>query len=99
MALSFPDTEQVAHFDRLGFKVTGKRMYATYFAADHTTNVFLVPSEQKAFCKLHDEGIYPVPNKWGEKGVTTFDLHLVPKEIIMDALHTAYQQVVKKKKK
>ncbi len=96
MALSFPGTQQVPHFDRVGFKVTGKRMYATYWAQDHTTNIFLLPAEQKAYCKRHDEGIFPVPNKWGEKGATTFDLSLVPKEIVMDALLTAYEKVKKK---
>ena len=98
MALSFPGTEQVPHFDRVGFKVTGKRMYATYLAAEHTTNILLSPAEQKVFCKKHDEGIYPVPNKWGEKGATTFDLHLVPKDVVMEALRAAHDAVVKKKK-
>jgi predicted DNA-binding protein (MmcQ/YjbR family) len=97
MALSFPGTEQVAHFDRLGFKVTGRRMYATYFTEERTTNIFLLPAQQKAFCKKHDEGIYPVPNKWGEKGATTFDLHLVPRETVIEALRTAYDNVLKKK--
>jgi hypothetical protein len=97
MALSFPGTEQVPHFHRIGFKVTGRRMFATYLAGDHTTNIFLSPAEQNIFCKKHDEGIYPVPNKWGEKGATTFDLTLAPKEIVMEALRTAYEGVVKKK--
>ncbi len=98
IALSFPDVEQVTHFDRIGFKVTGRRMYATYLARDHTANIFLLPEEQKVFCNLHDEGIYPVPNKWGEKGATTFDLQLVPKEIFMKALLSAYNEVMKRKK-
>ncbi len=72
-------------------------MFATYLAQDHTTNIFLLPAEQKTFCKMHDEGIYPVPNKWGEKGATTFDLSLVPKEIVMEALRSAYDIVIKKK--
>ena len=96
MALSFPGTERVPHFDRVGFKVTGRRMYATYLAENHTTNIFLLPAEQKVFCKRHDEGIFPVPNKWGEKGATTFDLHLVPKEIVMEALRSAYDEVKRK---
>lgn len=93
MALSFPGTEQVSHFDRLGFKVTGRRMYATYLAEEHTANIFLLPAQQKVFCKKHDEGIYPVANKWGEKGATTFDLQLVPEEIVMEALLVAYKGV------
>lgn len=98
MALSLPGTEQVTHFDRIGFKVAGRRMYATYLADDHTTNIFLSVKDQAFFCNRHDEGIYPVPNKWGEKGATTFDLQLVPREIVMEALLTAYDATVKRKK-
>ncbi len=96
MALSFPGTEQVPHFDRIGFKVTGRRMFATYLAKDKTANVFLTPHEQRAFCKM-DKNIYPVPNKWGEKGATTFDLKVVSEELVMEALQSAYEDVIKKK--
>jgi YjbR len=93
MALSFPGTEQVPHFDRIGFKVTGKRMFATYLQLDNTANVFLTPVEQAVFCKM-EEDIYPVPNKWGEKGATTFELDSVPKHIVTEALLSAYNDVI-----
>src|SRR5688572_7699134 len=98
MALSFPGTEQKPHFERIGFKVIGKRMFATYLAENNTANIFLTPAEQKQFCKM-DKDIYPVPNKWGEKGATTFELDTVSKELIMEALLSAYNGVVKSKKK
>jgi hypothetical protein len=93
MALSFPGTEQVPHFDRIGFKVTGKRMFATCLEKDNTANVFLTPEEQTVFCQM-DKGIYPVPNKWGEKGATTFALNSVPKHLVMEALVSAYNSVL-----
>lgn len=89
MALSFPGTEQVPHFERIGFKITGKRMFATYLQKDNTANIFLTPAEQAVFVQMA-ENIYPVPNKWGEKGATTFELNSVPKHIIMEALLSAY---------
>jgi hypothetical protein len=92
MALSFPGAEQVLHFDRIGFKVAGKRMFATYLEKDNTANVFLTPTEQAVFCQM-DKAIYPVPNKWGEKGATTFDLNNVPKHILMEALISAYNAI------
>jgi hypothetical protein len=95
MVLSFPGSEQTPHFDRIGFRVTGKRMFATYLPSNNTANVFLTPSEQQIFCKMHPVGINPVPNKWGEKGATTFELDILPKEIIMEALFSAYNDVVK----
>ena len=99
MALSFPGTEQIPHLERIGFKVKGKRMFATYLPADNTANIFLTPKEQRVFCRMHVGNIYPIPNKWGEKGMTTFDLNKLPKEIIMEALLSAYSEVIKPKKK
>jgi hypothetical protein len=99
MALSFPGTEPTPHFERTGFKVTGKRMFATYLAKDNTANIFLTPKEQTVFCKMSTGNIYPVPNKWGENGITTFELNKVPKEILMEALLSAYNDVIKSGKK
>jgi hypothetical protein len=93
LALSFPGTEQVPHFDRVGFKVTGKRMFATYLQTDNTANIFLTPTEQAVFCQMAED-IYPVPNKWGEKGATTFELNKVRKHIVTEALLSAYNEVI-----
>jgi hypothetical protein len=98
MALSFAGTGQKPHFERIGFQVTGKRMFATYLPENNTANVFLTTEEQRLFCEINPENIYPVPNKWGEKGATTFNLGKVPKEIVMEALISAYAAVVKSKK-
>lgn len=97
LALSFPGTELCQHFERIGFKITGKKMFATYLAKDNSVNVFLTPEEQSVFCKMNT-GIYPVPNKWGEKGATTFDLNKVPKEILTEALLSAYKNMLSSKK-
>src|SRR5215510_5746785 len=99
MALSFPYTEQVPHFERLGFKIIGKRMFTTYLEKDNTANIFLTPAEQKLFCEMDKENIFPVPNKWGEKGATTFLLNTVARELVMEALLSAYNEVVKPKAK
>lgn len=98
MALSFPGVEQKPHFERVGFKVMGKRMFATYLAADNTANLFLTPKEQTVFCELGTSNIYPVANKWGQKGATTFELNKVSKEVIMEALVSTYNEIVKPKK-
>jgi predicted DNA-binding protein (MmcQ/YjbR family) len=99
MALSLPHTEEVVHFERAGFKVIGKRMFASYLPKDNTANIFLNPSEQKLFCRMDKKNIYPVPNKWGEKGITTFVLDHVANEIVTEALLSAHNDVVSAKKK
>src|SRR4051812_37081453 len=98
LALSFQGTEQTPHFERVGFKVTGKRMFATYLEKDHTANIFLTPAEQVIFCQMDKENIYPVPNKWGEKGATTFNLNRVDRGFVLEALHCAYTSVLGQKR-
>ena len=98
LALSFQGTAQKPHFERTGLYVTGKRMFATYLAKNNTANIFLTPKEQAIFCEMDAKNIYPVPNKWGEKGATTFELNKVPKEFILEALLSAYNDVIKRKK-
>lgn len=73
-------------------------MFATYLAEDNTANIFLRPDEQKLFCKIDPENIYPVPNKWGEKGATTFKLNKALKEIVLEALLSAYNDILQSKK-
>lgn len=99
IALSFTGTETTQHFERIGYKVTGKRMFATYLAKDNTANVFLTPEEQAVFCSIDKVNIYPVPNKWGEKGATTFNLNNVAAEVLQEALLSAYNAVLATGKK
>lgn len=99
IALAFAGTETTPHFERVGYRVTGKRMFATYLAKDNTANVFLTPEEQAVFCSMDKTNIYPVPNKWGEKGATTFVLDNVASEILQEALLSAYNAVLSSIKK
>ena len=95
LALSFPETESAPHFDRTAFKVVKKRIFASFHEKSKTANLALSPEEQRAFCEYDPESIYPVPNKWGEKGWTTFDLQMVSKEVLYEALKSAYSDVLK----
>ncbi len=102
MALSFPGTEEQPHFDRRAFKVTGKRIFATLHEKSCTANLKLSPVDQSVFCLFDKKLIYPVPNKWGLQGWTTFQLKKVPNELMFDALNTAFNEVSispKKKRK
>lgn len=96
LALSFPGTETHPHFERTGFKVINKRMFATYLDKDHSANIFLTPEEQSVFCQM-SKSIFPVPNKWGKKGATTFLLDKVSREIVLEALLSAYNAIIKPK--
>lgn len=98
LALAFPGTEAAPHFDRTAFRVVKKRIFATMHEPSQTVNIVLTPGEQAEFCELGGGGIYPVPNKWGEKGWTTFDLRALGTELVQAALETAYSAVLGKNK-
>ncbi len=73
-------------------------MFATYLQKNNTANIFLTTAEQDVFCEIDSKNIFPVPNKWGEKGATTFELNQLAKEVVLEALISAYNEVVNTKK-
>ena len=99
LALSFPNVEPHPHFDRVAFKVAGKRIFATVHEEMGSANVLLSPAEQSVFCDFGKNAVFPVPNKWDLQGWTTFDLKKVPQELMVDALNTAYKEVVNSKRR
>ncbi|MFB6317254.1 MmcQ/YjbR family DNA-binding protein [Saccharicrinis sp. FJH54] len=90
LAISFPGTVQQPHFERTAFKVEGKRIFASVDDNSQSSNIRLSPEEQHAFCQLNPDAIYPVANKYGLQGWTTFDLRILPENIIDAALYSAY---------
>jgi hypothetical protein len=99
LALSFPGTVESPHFDRAAFKVVNKRIFATLHEESGTVNVKFSEVDQSVFCSYGKKAVYPVPNKWGLQGWTTFELKKVPKGLMLDALDTAYKDVLKPKPK
>lgn len=95
LALSFNGTEANPHFDRIAYKVVGKRIFATLFEANQTANIKLNLIDQSVFCSFDQQLIYAVPNKWGLQGWTTFEIERLRKELLLDALECAYKQVFK----
>lgn len=98
LALSFPGTVEGPHFDRTAFKVVKKRNFATLHEPGKTVNVRLTPEEQAVFCDF-GKAVFPVPNKWGAQGWTTFELEGIPASLMQEALNAAYQDALKPKKK
>ncbi|MDB5246958.1 MAG: MmcQ/YjbR family DNA-binding protein [Segetibacter sp.] len=45
------------------------------------------------------EAIYHVNNKWGLQGYTTFQLSRIDNQLMLDALDTVYNDMLKSKKK
>ena len=99
IALSFEGSEQHPHFERIAFKVSGRRIFATLLEQNEKANIMLSKEDQAVYCSYDKSAVYPVPNKWGLKGVTTFELKKLPVELVSDALYTAYKAVLETKQK
>jgi hypothetical protein len=91
IVFSLHDIVENPHFDRVAFKVINKRIFATLHIESNTANLKLPEIDQKTFCSYNTSVIYPIPNKWGLQGWTTFELDEVPVSLMMDALETAYK--------
>ena len=98
IALALPDTTEQPHFDKRAFKAN-KRIFATLWEKEQLVMVKLSLIDQSVFSAFDPTIIYPVPNKWGLQGCTFIELAKVPREMLEDALHTAWQTVMAKKKK
>jgi hypothetical protein len=91
MISSFDATEEQPHFDRIAFRITGKRIFATLHEKSLSANLKLSPEDQSAFSTFGKDAVYAIPNKWGQQGWTTFELKHLPKTLVKDALATAYR--------
>ncbi len=97
LALSFPGTEEAAHFDRRAFKVVKRRIFATLHEESETANLKLSPQDQPVYCSIQPVDIYPVDNKWGLQGWTTFVLKNIEQSLMLDALEQAHKDAAVKK--
>ena len=99
IALSFPQTEEAPHFDRKAYRVTGKRIFATLHETSGSVNLKLSTIDQSVFSSYPKGNIYPVNNKWGLQGWTTFEIKHLDEAVIREALMSAYNDVMQPKPK
>ncbi len=95
MALSFPDTTELPHFNNPSFRVNNK-IFGTYWTKDDKAMLKLSLEDQSVFCTYDENIFYPVNGKWGLQGATFVNLKLVRKSMFKDALTCAYNFVAKK---
>ena len=96
LAMSFPDTTEEPHFNKISFRVN-KKIFATLDEVNNRATLKLTPLDQSVFCAFDDSVVYPANGTWGIQGWTIFELAKVNKGMIRDALKTAYREVVSKK--
>jgi len=97
LALSFADSQAAPHFDRTAFKIMHKRIFATLHEVSASVNLKLSPADQSVYCLIDPKSIYPVNNKWGLQGWTTFKLVAIDTAIMVEALQAAYKEAMTKR--
>ena len=94
LALSYPNATEQPHFDKTSFRVR-KKIFATVSLKDNKAVLKLSENDQSVFCTLDKNIFSAVNNKWGRQGWTVVDLGKVSKEILVDALGCAYNELAK----
>ena len=97
LVLSFSGVEEQPHFEKTSVRVK-KKIFATHAPDSHIICVKLSEVDQSVFCAFDKTIIYPVNNKWGKQGWTLVDLKKVKKDMLVDLLTTAYNEVSAKKR-
>jgi len=92
LAFSLSEVTESPHFEKTSFRVKNK-IFATYAAKDHIACLKLSLVDQSTFTTLGKTKVYSVPNKWGSKGWTYFELKYLDTEMMTDALTCAYCEV------
>ena len=92
LALSFPDTVELPHFELVSFRIK-KKIFATLSVDKQRAMLKLSLIDQSVFCSFDKDMIYPVPGAWGKKGCTYFVVSKMKKEMLKDALTQAYCNV------
>ena len=97
MVLAFPGAMEEPHFEKASFRVN-KKIFATLSIENQIACIKLSELDQSVFCSYDKTIIYPVPNKWGKQGWTNINLKKIRKEMLRDALSSAYTEVATKKR-
>ena len=95
-ALSLPETSEQSHFEKTSFRVK-KKIFVTYETKANQACVKLSVIDQDVFSLAGNDAIYPVPNKWGQKGWTLVELEKVGEELLKEVVLAAYCEVAPKK--
>lgn len=97
LALSLPHTTEEPHFEKTSFRIN-KKIFATLDEKENRACLMFDLVQQSVFSAYDKTIIYPVPNKWGQKGATYIELKKVRKDVLKDALEQAYNKVAIKTK-
>lgn len=92
LALSFPGTVELPHFEKTSFRIN-KKIFATLDTANQRACIKLSPIDQSVSCALDKDVIYHVNNKWGQQGRTLVEFAIIKKNMLKDITASAYKEI------
>lgn len=95
LALSLPGVIEQPHFQLASFRIKNK-IFSTLWETEKKMMVKLSVIDQSVFCDIDKTIIYPVPGAWGKQGATFFELSKVKKQILKEALQSAWKNTAPK---
>jgi predicted DNA-binding protein (MmcQ/YjbR family) len=95
LALSYAEATEQPHFDKTSFRVKNK-IFVTLDEATNIACVMLSVNDQSVYKLIDETMIWPVPNKWGQKGCTFVDIKKIKKELLKEMLTAAYCKIAPK---
>jgi hypothetical protein len=98
LALSLPETSEVAHFDRAAFR-TPRKIFATLAKDGADLNLMFDSATQEFFCEQAPQALSPHPSGWGKQGATQVDLKRVDEATLLSALKAAHALAAPRPKK
>jgi hypothetical protein len=98
LSLALPDAVELPHFERTSFRIK-KKIFSTLDVKENRACLMLSEIDQSVFSAYDNTIVYPVPNAWGKKGATYFELKKVRKSVLKDALQKAYDKATASKLK
>ncbi|WP_290861053.1 MmcQ/YjbR family DNA-binding protein [Flavobacterium sp.] len=84
-----PEVIEEHHLKLISFRVR-KEVFVTYNYEQSQVCLKLSPAEQRNFHSKHELSFYPVPNSWGRQGWTHIMLDIVDKQVLKEAIFSAY---------
>ena len=95
-ALALPGAVESSHMNQPDFRVNDRIFATLAYQAKGLGTLKLTLEQQAAFLAELPEFFTPAPGGWGRMGMTLLRLDLADDTTMQGALHTSYQNVVRK---
>jgi hypothetical protein len=96
MALTFPETIEMAHMGHPDFRVKGKIFATLPKPGEGLGMVKLTAEQQRSFVHAHPDIFVPCKGAWGRQGCTYVRLKTVKRGILRRALAAAWRNAAPK---